>query len=322
MHSALHDVIRRLEAAELHAARAGREVMSALARVAAESSASSAVELADEIEAAIDALLAVMPAYAPPLNVMHRIMVQVEEGLNSGMVVNDLKAVLVGQDEHYQRWSDEARAKLARYGGQLIADGATLFTFTLSETVMRTLQQAHQEGKRLKVLVTESRPNCDGLTTAALLSRAGIPVAISLDACMGELVPQADMMLIGAEAVMADGSVIAKVGTYPAALLAKAHGVPVLVAADTMKFNASSALGLSLWLAPIAGADVRPAGVAGRAQIAGHLFDRTPAELIAGVITELGVLSPAECSAAIRKMPLSKTMADKLVGWGRCPSRN
>lgn len=319
MHPALRNVIGRFAATELHAARAGREVMDVLAQIAAESSATNTAELASEIEVAIDTLLAVMPAYAPPLNVMHHIMVQVEEGLSNGLTVEGLKAALAGEAEHYQRWSIEAREKVARHGAALIPDSAALFTFTLSETVMSTLRQARQQGKKFRVLVTESRPNRDGLTTAALLAEMGVPVAISIDACIGELVPQADMMLIGAEAVMADGSAICKVGTYPAALVAKAHGVPVFVAADTMKFNATSALGLPLWLASIASSDVLPADLAGRAKVVGHLFDCTPAALIAGVVTERGVLSPADCSAAIGEMPLSKTLASKLVEWAYRP---
>ena len=319
VHPALHTIVSRFAAAELHAARAGREVMGALAQIAAESSATSTAELANELEAAIDILLAVMPAYAPPLNVMHRIMVRVEEGQDDGLTVEELKAALAGEAECYQRWSEEAREKVACYGAALIPDGAALFTFTLSETVMGTLKQAHQQGKKFRVLVTESRPNRDGLTTTALLDELGVSVAISIDACIGELVPQADMVLIGAEAVMADGSAICKVGTYPTALVAKTHGVPVFVVADTMKFNATSALGLPLWLAPLASSDVLPADLTGRAEVVGHLFDRTPAALIAGVVTERGVLSPVDCSAAISAMPLSKTLAGKLVEWAYRP---
>ncbi len=318
-HPALHELINRLRAAELHAARAGREVMHVLAQVAAESAASSAADLAGQMEAAVEALLDVMPAYAPPLNVMHRIMALVEEGKSSDASVEELRAAIAREAEHYRHWSEEAREKVALHGAQIIPDGAVLFTFTLSETVMGTLRLAHEKGKQFRVLVTESRPNHDGLTTAALLDEMGIPVSVSIDACIGELVPQAELMLVGAEAIMADGSAVCKVGTYPAALVAKAHGVPVFVVADTMKFNASSALGLPLWLAPITEDDVLSTDLRGQAKAVGHLFDRTPAALIAGVVTEHGVLSPTDCSAAISAMPLSKTLAGKLAEWAYRP---
>jgi translation initiation factor 2B subunit (eIF-2B alpha/beta/delta family) len=180
---------------------------------------------------------------------------------------------------------------------------------------LRTLRAAWSLGKRFEVLVTESRPNNDGLSTAATLAQDGVPVRVSVDACLGELVPQADVMIVGAEAIMADGSAICKVGTYPSALVARAHGVPVYVIVDTLKFNITSVLGLPLWMASLPRGDVLPPEASGRALVVGHLFDRTPPELIQGIVTERGILSPAACAAVMAEMPLSETLSRKLSSW-------
>jgi translation initiation factor 2B subunit (eIF-2B alpha/beta/delta family) len=90
---------------------------------------------------------------------------------------------------------------------------------------------------------------------------------------------------------------------------------PVYVVVDTLKFNASSLLGLPLWLDPLPAVDVVPAGWSGYARIVGHLFDTTPARLIRGVVTERGVLSPSACAAFMHSMPLSTTLAGKLAVW-------
>ena len=312
LHSAICNVVAKFEATELHAASAGRKVMHALGQVASDSQAASTDALAAEIEAAVAALLGAMPAYAPPLNVMHRVMLRVDEALENQAPAQELKATLAGEAESYRQWSQNAREKIVQHGATIIPDEATVFTFTLSETMVSTLHRAKQQGKDFRVLVTESRPNNDGLVTVTKLNEQGIPVSIGVDACIGELVSRADIMMVGAEAIMADGSAVCKVGTYPSALVARAHGVPVFVVVDTMKFNVTSLLGLPLWLDPIASTDL---GVSGRVKVVGHLFDRTLPDLIAGIVTERGILSPSTCLAVFSEMPLSESLSARLMAW-------
>jgi translation initiation factor 2B subunit (eIF-2B alpha/beta/delta family) len=289
--------------------------MNALCQVSADSSATTLTELVGEIEAAVDALLAVMPAYAPPLNVLHRLMSLVDAAVERQNSVASLRAAITSEAARYQEWSQQARARIGQHAVNRIPDGCTLFTFTLSETIAFTLTTAHQQGKTFHVIVTESRPNNDGRETVRILSEAGIPVSISIDACIGELIPQADIMMVGAEAIMADGSAVCKVGTYPAALVAQVHGVPVYVVVDTMKFNISSLLGISLLLDGISlGAfPVDPSITPG--EVVGHLFDTTPPELIAGIITELGVISPFACGQVLTALSFSRSLSQKLAVW-------
>jgi ribose 1,5-bisphosphate isomerase len=314
-HVAVREVIEGFENAELHAARSGREVMRALAQVAVDSTASDASGLGDEIESAIDALLTVMPAYAPPINAMHLVMSRVDEALAGGATAPELRATLTRDAEDFLVWCEEARAKVARHGAEIIHDGATVFTFTLGETILSTLQEAWAQGRNFEVLVTESRPNNDGLVTAAELGRAGVPVSVSVDACLGELVPQADVMMVGAEAIMADGTTVCKVGTYPSALVAHAHGVPVYVVMDTLKFYTTSMLGLPLNMDRLHRRDILPPDAPRRARVTGHLFDQTPPHLVTGVVTERGILSPAACTAVMREMRLSETLNRTLATW-------
>ena len=309
VHSSTQQVITKFQTNDLHAARSGREVMSALSQVIMDSQATNVKDLVREIEANIDALLEVMPAYAPPLNVMHMIMSKADEALATPCPVDELRAGFSTSAQNFLSWSVGARAKIAQHGSELITDGARVFTFTMSETVLRTLLGAWEGGKKFQVLVTESRPNKDGLLTAQKLSREGINVVVSIDACIGELVPQADIMIVGAEAIMADGSAVCKVGTYPAALVAAAHGVPVYVVVDTLKFNTTSMLGLPMRLDPIERNEVMPPNTPLGAGIAGHLFDETPPDLIQGVVTEKGIISPAVCASLMGDMPMSRTLS-------------
>jgi ribose 1,5-bisphosphate isomerase len=319
-HPALREVVAGFEANALHAARAGREVMGALAAVAADTPAETAEALVTAVEGAVDVLLAAMPAYAPPLNVMHRVMACIDSARREGLDAAGLRSALLAEAATYRAWSERAREQIAAIGAAIVPEGGTVFTFTLSETAARTLLTAKEQGKAYRLLVTESRPNNDGRITARRLAEAGVPVGIGIDAGIGELVPRADVMIVGAEAIMADGSAVCKVGTYPAALVAQAHGVPVYVVADTMKFNVSSRLGIDLWLDEIADDDVLADPPAGEVAVAGRLFDRTPAHLIAGVVTERGIMSPAACSAEMGDMPFSQSLARRLHAWaGQSP---
>jgi translation initiation factor 2B subunit (eIF-2B alpha/beta/delta family) len=312
LHLAVQRVIEKFRVQELHAARSGREVMDALTQTALDSQTTSTGALAAEIEAAIDALLDAMPAYAPPLNVMHRLMSCVDEARRTGATTGDLRHTFEQEAAAFHEWSSTARDKIAAYGAALIPDGATVFTFTLSETALRTLREAARQGKRFRVLLTESRPNHDGLVTAAELSKEGLEVSISIDACIAELIRQADLMIVGAEAIMPDGSAVCKVGTYPSALVAKTFSVPVYVTVDTLKFNVTALSGLWLKLDAIGGSDLLLEGSG--ANVTGHLFDRTPPECIRGIVTEQGILNPQACAAYMRAMPTSQRLLEKLNG--------
>ncbi|RPJ01260.1 MAG: hypothetical protein EHM39_03555, partial [Chloroflexi bacterium] len=178
--AAVQQVMARFAALELHAARGGREVMRALNETVRLSPAQDLPALASDLLAAVDALLSVMPAYAPPLNVMHRVLAHLEVAQTAGDSADTFRAVIEWDTAEFESWSESARRKIAEIGAECIPDGSTIFTFTLSETALRTLHRAAEQGKRFRVLVTESRPNHDGLHTARELAKAGVEVKVSL----------------------------------------------------------------------------------------------------------------------------------------------
>jgi translation initiation factor 2B subunit (eIF-2B alpha/beta/delta family) len=310
------EVAALFEAQALHAARSGREVMSALAAVAAESPAASVDGLSAELEANLEALLHVMPAYAPPLNAMHQVFAEVERGRDARLPLAELKSRLAQTASDYQAWSSSARQVIAANALPLIMSGSTVFTFTLSETVLGVLREVHRRGARFRVLVTESRPNNDGRLTARSLSDEGIEVGLGIDASVGELLAQADLMLVGAEAVLCDGSAICKAGTYPAALAARRSNVPVYVLVDTMKLHVGSLFGEALRLDPIQSTSLPRATTTDELAVRGHLFDRTPAALLTALITEKGIVHPSQAGTWMLGMPFSQTVAGKLGGRG------
>ena len=223
--------------------------------------------------------------------------------------------MFVEERNHFRRWSQEAQEKTALLGARLIHPGQTIFTFTYGETVMGVFHQAISQGKTFQVKVTESRPNNDGLATARALAKLGVLVELSVDACMAELISGCDLMIVGAEAITAEGSAVCKVGTYPAALLARANNIPVYVVVDSSKFDLLSLYGIPLVLNSLQRQDVLSGNHRNGAEVAGHLFDETPQALISALVTERGIIPPTVSAALMQQMPFSSRLFEKMAGW-------
>jgi translation initiation factor 2B subunit (eIF-2B alpha/beta/delta family) len=75
-----------------------------------------------------------------------------------------------------------------------------------------------------------------------------------------------------------------------------------------MKFYANSLLGKDISLDPLQAAEVVEVDPSGMPEVQGHLFDRTPAEYITGLVTELGILHPSQVAQRILTMPISESI--------------
>lgn len=312
VHPKVEMIIAAFQAKELHASRSGREVVEAIGSVIAETSAATLEDLAAEFYINADALANSLKAYAPTMNVLHRLHVEYEAAREKNLPLQKYQAAVIEFVEAYRSWSKDARSRIAAIGKTIIPTDGIIYTFTLSETVMRTLLAAHESGLEFSVLVTESRPNNDGRVTAKMLAEAGIPVKVSIDACMSEMIQRVDLMMIGAEAILADGSAICKIGTYPSAMLACQLNIPVYVIVDSMKFDINSLMGREFALDKLNRNEVIPTELPASSNVLGSLFDRTPPEFISGLITDMGILHPSQVSLQMLEMPISEILIQKI----------
>jgi translation initiation factor 2B subunit (eIF-2B alpha/beta/delta family) len=163
----------------------------------------------------------------------------------------------------------------------------SVLTLSYSSTVESILR--HGLPPSCRVVIAESRPLMEGRRLFKNLSDDVIELRMITDAQMGLAIPDADLVLVGADAVLRDLSVVNKTGTYLAALVAHAHGRDFLVAADTYKINVSmdshncileSKSGKEVWSRQEKYCD-------------NVYFDITPGELITGFISEAGILDAA-----------------------------
>jgi translation initiation factor eIF-2B subunit alpha len=145
------------------------------------------------------------------------------------------------------------------------------------------------------VIVTEGRPDEAGLTMARALDEMRIPVTVALDSAVGYTMERVDMVLVGAEAVAESGGVINKLGTYTVALAARAHGVPVYVAAESYKFARLFPLSQRDLPAERRHLDFGPL-LPASVGVDSPSRDYTPPAHISLLFTDLGVLTPAAVS--------------------------
>lgn len=171
-----------------------------------------------------------------------------------------------------------------------------LFTHSRSGTVEQTLIHlghidAHEQPR--SIIVSESRPGGEGVAAAQALAEAGWQVTLIPDAAYALFIAEADTVVIGADSIRADGSVINKIGAHLLALAAYAAGVPVYVLCETIKIAATDS--------PLTLEEMDPTeilshpmpGVTPR----NMYFERVPAHLITGIITEQGRLTSDEIAA-------------------------
>jgi methylthioribose-1-phosphate isomerase len=197
-------------------------------------------------------------------------------------------------------------AAIGRHGAAILPAGGVLThcnTGALATggagTALAVITTAWDEGRRFEVFADETRPLFQGSRlTAWELVRRGIPVTVLCDSAAAHLLASGRIAacIVGADRITACGDAANKIGTYGLALVAAAHGVPFYVAAPSSTFDLTIDSGDQIPIEERSAAEVtHPLGAAAApagAQAYNPAFDVTPARLIAGIVTEHGVISP------------------------------
>jgi ribose 1,5-bisphosphate isomerase len=190
------------------------------------------------------------------------------------------------------REMDLALLRIAEIGAGQVENGDRVLTHCHSHDVVGIFLEARKQGKRFEVIVTESRPKLQGILTAKELLKAGIRVTYCVDSAMGWVMKKTDRVLVGCDAILADGSVVNKIGTFPIALVAEKFGVPFLVAGETLKFDPQTIMGIPEPIETRDSKEIIEPGKLRGARIVNPAFDVTPADYIQALITEKGIMKP------------------------------
>ncbi len=195
-----------------------------------------------------------------------------------------------------------SRESIAAHGARHLKDGDVVLTHCHSTTVVAVLQAAHEAGKTLEVIATETRPFRQGLRTVKALQESGIETALVVDSAVEHMLQTRDIdaVLVGADTVARDGSLFNKIGTAGVARLAEAHEVPLYSAAGLHKFSLRPADDV-----PIEERDGKevadPKEVPRGVRVLNPVFDRTGPGLVSAYVTEEGLASPKNAVARNRR---------------------
>jgi ribose 1,5-bisphosphate isomerase len=293
-----------------------KEVLDAMGQVASDSKAGSLENLYEDMDRAAVEIMKVCPSFAPPINVLHILIGTLERDISEKVSVADSKKNIKKSQEELLDFIETALQKIANIGAELIKDGDSVFMFSMTSSVWKVLRKAKEQGKNFKVLVTEARPANEGLWTVDEMYKSGIPVEVSIDACLAELIARSDIAFAGVDSVSADGSVFNKAGTYLTALAAREFGVPFYFVTDSLKFDTATLLGFPFRSDPIHYHEVLgEKQYSNGVSVTGKLFDTTPPQLITAIVTELGPIHPSACVNVMWNMKLSKRISELIPDW-------
>jgi ribose 1,5-bisphosphate isomerase len=195
---------------------------------------------------------------------------------------------------------------MADHGARLFAGMKTILAFDYSSTMLAILTRLGEDGTTKRLIVPESRCLDGGRPIAEQATAAGHEVAFVPDMAVGVFIQESEAVLIGAETIFANGDCWNTIGSYPLAELARIHGVPFYVATELIKIDRRSYDGFRPPVRPRDFGAVLgyPGGFScpERITTVAPELDTTPASLITGYITPVGILRPEQIEAEARKL--------------------
>jgi len=288
------------------ASELSRQSLRAMPLLAQTSNATTPEDLLAELRVFGQELMNSRPNMASLTNLVGRLLCVILAKRNESSTVEELKQTVANTCQQIVEESKNAVNEIGTRASSMIQDGMTVFTHSQSATVLEALKVAAKMGRRIRAIVTESRPLFEGRIVAQGLSAMSIPVTLAVDAAVGYLVETADLCIVGADCVLSDGSVVNKIGTFPLAMSAREHGKPFYVLCEKSKFNLRSLFEAQPEMEERGGYEVLPYAPNAALAVRNPYFDRTPSKLVSKLITEDGELSFQELPRVFREM-LSNT---------------
>lgn len=226
------------------------------------------------------------------------------------------KQFLVASIESYvQERIEFADQVIAKLGASRIVDGDVIMSYAKSHVVEMTFKKAYDEGKQFRVIVVDARPKLEGKEMARRLIRHGIKCTYILINALSYVMEEVSKVFIGASALLANGTVISRVGTAVVGMMAHTHNLPVLVCCETFKMHERVQLD-SICFNELGDPDELIANERDDCKYGDALqdwrdmqklkllnlaYDLTPAKFVSMVITEVGMIPSTSVPVILRE---------------------
>lgn len=267
------------------------------------------------VDQVFETLATARPTAVDPVNAMN----DVRRHMAAGKTVAEKQSLALAAAEEFANEDVRHCQEIGQHGARLIRRAMNILThcnagwlaFVDVGTATAPLYAAQAQGKRFHVFCDETRPRSQGASlTAWELAQQKISHQIIADNAAGHLMQRGkiDLVIVGSDRVLGrTGEVANKIGTYTKAVLAARHGIPFYVAIplSTIDWKLRRGFGIPIEergeLEVLGAWGITPSGKREFVRVANPTssacnpgFDVTPAELVTGIITPLGIFNPKE----------------------------
>lgn len=216
--------------------------------------------------------------------------------------VHSAREAVVLNANRFIESSEKALEKIGQIGSRRIKDGDTVLTHCNSLAAISVISAAHKSGKKIKVIATESRPRFQGITTIGMLDQLGVETELIVDSAARSVMNEVDLVVVGADVITANGTLVNKIGTAQIALSAREARTSFMVAAETYKFSPQTILGELVTIEERDAKEVLPdISKYSHVRVRNPAFDVTPHQYIDLICTEAGAISPEMSYLIIRE---------------------
>jgi ribose 1,5-bisphosphate isomerase len=272
----------------------------ALLTQATESTASDPATFERELKTAARLLVETRPTAVSLPNTLRYVLARMD-----GDTVEQLRETTIAGATAFREQLETAQIDLGKIGANRLRDGDTVLTHCHSTDALACIEAAHEQGKSLSAIVKETRPRKQGHITARRLRELDIPVKLIVDGAAGRYLDDADHVLVGADSIAADGSVVNKIGTRSLAVIARERDTPIVVAAQTVKLDPATLSGHTVEIETRAETEVISESdreEIGEITVANPAFDVTPPRYVDAIITERGQFPPESIVTLMREL--------------------
>ena len=205
----------------------------------------------------------------------------------------------------FQENIEHAREELGQIGSRRLRDGDTVMVHSHSADALATVNHALNADKDIDAIVKETRPRKQGHIAAQQLQEWGVEVTLIVDNAARRYLDEVDHVIVGADRIAADGSVINRIGTSDLAVIARERGVPVTVAAQTLRLHPDSLTGHSVDIEMREDREVLDEPTReqiGEITVENPAFDVTPPRYVDAIVTERGQYPPESVVTLMREL--------------------
>lgn len=258
-------------------------------------------QIKERLKVTARALVDAQPAMAPLFHMSNAVLMATSNCQTVDEVYRFCDAALM---DFEKRLCDSA-SQIADLVYELIPPGELVFAYSFSSTVVSCLLNARSKGRYFRVVCTESRPAMEGRKLAQVLANGGIEVVHTFDTAMGWILPSCRVAFMGTDGLGRPG-IVNKVGSWPLALACRELNIPLYAVTGTEKFVTDERLfefekherpAQEVWTDP-------PKGV----RVLNQQFELIPFSLLAGVVTEQGILQEKDINQYVSKLAVHESL--------------